>query len=416
MFCEKKTYRMNHNKYTMPRVLLVSAYFILMACPLFARTPTNLEEVQQCMLFVQTLDSHGKPLARGTGFVVQDNGTQWIYTNAHVIEGAKRIIFTDTSGDKLSNFGHFECFSKGSGSGAHGETRFGGDGIRLELKNTRNLALALSANPKKFSKGVDVVTIGDNAGDLSMNITKGRVTAVSDKVIQSTCKTQSGCSGGALIDPDSFEVVGLHTFGIHGTIKLSDAIWQQGVDEKVAGASILKDVKWVRMNAADFLKGSEVAMQFRDTVRMLAFVYALVPQENGFKVDPSNDFAANLTFEQAFDRFDNDPILRPVINLNRKLAGRGGNIGINNMELVRIYAKALTAIRASYHKQRKVLIAALPPYYLISFEQSGFYEVGDFCFQGLGDAQKWFANKSKLGGTMPVGRWLNLKPLSEIRE
>jgi hypothetical protein len=379
-----------------------------------AAHPTSQEEALKCMIFVQTFTANGTPLGRGSGFVANDSGSQWIFTNAHVIEGASRIEFFDITGAKLTAFGRFQCFSIESGTGQHGENRFGGDGVRLELKEPRSMAFKISSNPQAFGKESKVVTIGDNDADRNFEILDGVVTAASNTVIQSTCKTRPGSSGGALIDPDTFEVIGLNTFGISGAIKLADAIWQQGVDENVAGASILSTAKWIDMKAADFLQGSEVAMRFRDTVRMLAFIYTLVPQEDGFKIDPSNQFAANLTFEQAFDKFSQDPILRPVIDLNRRLAGRGGNIGINKMEMVRIYATALVQIRASYAQQRQELTAGLAPYYRIDFQQSGFYEVGDWCYKSLEDAQKWFQQKSRLGGTMPVGRWFNLAPLSEI--
>lgn len=396
------------------RLVLALVISISLSRQVEAASPTSQDEALQCMIFVQTYTAKGEPLARGSGFVANDSGSQWIFTNAHVIEGASRIEFFDNKGAKLTAFGRFQCFSIESGAGQQGENRFGGDGIRLELKEPRGMAFGISNKPQGFTKESKVITIGDNDGDQKFEILEGVVTASSDTITQSTCKTRRGCSGGALIDPESFEVIGLHTFGISGTLKLSDAIWQQGIDEKVAGASVLSRAKWIDMKAADFLRGSEVAMKFRDTVRMLAFIHTLVPQEDGFKIDPSNQFAANLTFEQAFDRFSQDPILRPVIDLNRRLAGRGGNIGINKMEMVRIYADALVRSRESYAQQRQQLTAALPPYYRIGFQQSGFYEVGDWCHKSLDDAQMWFQQKSKLGGTMPVGRWFNLAPLSEI--
>jgi hypothetical protein len=312
---------------------------------------------------------------------------------------------------KVSNF---QCFSIDSGSGNQGPNRFGGDGIRLELKDPRSIAFTISKNPERYTKESKVVTIGDNDGDRKLEILEGAVTAASGFIIQSTCKTRPGCSGGALIDPITFDAVGLHTFGVSGTLKLSDAVWQQGVDEKVAGASILSRAKWIDMKAADFLRGSEIATQFRDTVRMISFIYTLVPQEDGFKLDTGNRFAASITFEQAFEKYSRDPILKPVIELNRRLASGNGSIGTNKMEMVRIYANALANIRGSYAKQRHGLISSLPPYYLIGFEQSGFYEVGDWCHKGLEDAQSWFQQKSKVGGAMPVGRWFNLAPLSEI--
>lgn len=397
---------------------LLPVFFIIFSFSLkaIAKPPESIEEALKCMLYVQTYDKEGKPYKRGTGFIAADGATQWIYTNAHVIEGATKIDFTDSEGKKLSKFGKFQCFSKESGGGTHGDYKFGGDGVRLEMKERREIAFAISHKSENIALDSDVTTIGDNEGDLTMDVLRGNVTTISKTIIQSTCNTVGGSSGGVLLDPNSFEVIGLHTFGIPGNIKLTDAIWQFGVDEKVAGASILHNVKWIDMNVGDFLKGSEVAMKFRDTVRMLSFIYFLVPQEDGYKLDPANTFAANLTFEQGFNHFEKDPLLAPVIALNKKLAAHSGNIGINKMDLVRVYARSLSGIRASYTEQKQKLIGGLAPYYLIDFEQSGFYEVGDYCHEGLGEAESWFVKKSKVGGTMPVGKWYNLKSLSDINQ
>jgi|GEM_PF-2414788 len=395
---------------------LLPAFFVLLAftAKVEAETPETIEEALKCMLFVQTYDKAGKPYAKGSGFIVDDGGTQWIYTNAHVLEGALRIDFTDSEGNKLLKFGKFQCFSKESGGGIQGVNRFGGDGVRLELKERRELAFVISKTPEKFPLNAKVTTIGDNAGDLTMEVLDGNVTAISKTIIQSTCKSQSGSSGGALLDPDSFEVIGLNTFGLPGNIKLTDAIWQIGVDENVDGASILHSAQWIDMDVGKFLEGSEVAMKFRDTVKMLAFIYNLVQHEDGYKIEPGNRFAAALTFEQAFDQFEDNPLLVSVIDLNRKLSNYSGKIAINNMDLVRIYAKSLTGIRNSYREQRQKLPQDFAPYYLINFEQSGFYEMGDYYHDGLGDAEAWFVKKAKVGGAMPVGRWFNLLPFSEF--
>jgi hypothetical protein len=233
-------------------------------------------------------------------------------------------------------------------------------------------------------------------------------------VILTTCKTRAGCSGGALIDPELFQVIGLHTYGVSVKVKLSDVIWQNGVDVQVAGASILSQSKWLDYKVSDFLKGSEEAEKFKHTVRTMSFIYRLIPQEDGFKLNPTLKIAHNVTVKQAFEKFAQDPILKPIIEMNRDLGGKSGKIGINKMDMVRRYSNALSSIRDSYTLQRNETTKCLAPYYQIKFQLFGFYELGDSCHKNLEDAQKWFQKKSEVGGAMPVGKWFNLTPIDQI--
>jgi hypothetical protein len=379
-----------------------------------AASPQSQDEALQCMVFVETFDKNGETLNRGSGFIANDAESQWVFTNAHVIDGAARIELTDSEGVKLGSFGRFQCYTIDSGAGSHGDNLFGGDGIRLELKQPRDLAFKISKNQREFSYNSTVLTIGDNGGDEKFEVLEGHVTAVSRHVIQSTCKTKPGCSGGALIDPDTFEVLGLHTFGINGATELVDAIWQEGVDEKVAGASILANADWIDIKAADFLKGNNMATEFKDTVRMLVFIYNLVPQEGGFKVDSSNELATGVTIDDAIQKLSHLFVMKPVIDLNKRLAGKDGNIGVNNMEMVRIYAHAIARIRDSYMRLKTEVFSNMPPYHQVALQQSGFCEVGDWCHDGLKEAELWFERKGSVGGTMPVGKWFNLTPMSEL--
>ncbi|WP_035605494.1 serine protease [Haloferula sp. BvORR071] len=396
----------------------------LLSLPAGAREPANLDEAKKCVVFVKSYDEANKPFANATGFIMESDGTQWIYTNAHAIDGGKRIEFTDSEGQVIKGLGRFACFSKSSGSGSlssgkgkQKEThRFGGDGIRVELTTKRDLAFAPASDPASFAKGAEVITLGDNDGDKALEVLDGTITNSNGKVLQSTCKTRPGCSGAPLFSKADYKVIALHTWGFSTQTKLASRIWQ---DEKTktAGASILAKAEWIEMKAADFLRSSTEAMKFRDTVKGLYLVYLLVPQEDGFKIDPATKvYATSLTFEEAFKRFDEDGVLRPVIHLNRQLAGRGRDIGVNNMELVKIYSRALQEIRRSYLTQRKGLEGKLAPYYLTEFEQSGFYEAGDWLAKELDKPETWFEEKAKLGGSMPVGRWFNLRPLSDLGE
>lgn len=383
-----------------------------------ARPPENIQEALECMFYVTTYDKRGKVHAHGSAFLVQEGNTQWIYSNAHVIEGAKRIEFRDSDKKRVKGLGRFACYDHKQGVSdleiGGGSHRFGADGIKLELKEARDIAFELNTDKAAYRANASVVTLGDNGGKKKMDVLEGRVTASNGAVVLSTCATEHGSSGGALLAGKTLKVIGLNTWGFDGQTPLEDAIWQQGINGKVAGASIVTGIRWLEMKVSDFLKSGELSMKYRDTVRMLSLIYRLVPQEGGFKIDTHDEVAMNITFEDAFKRWDHDPIFAHVIRLNRRLHGRDTGIGINNMELVRIYARTLTQIRQSYVRQKKSMQGDLAPYFLIENKQSGAAEAGEWYYNGLGGAETWFSKKSKVGGKMPFGRWLNLRPLSEL--
>jgi hypothetical protein len=346
-------------------------------------------------------------------------GTQWIYTNAHVIAGGKRIEFTDSDGKVITGLGKFACYASGVGvvdlpqGKKKPMVRFGEDGVRIELTSKRELAFAPSPDPKSHAVGASVITLGDNEGDKALNVLEGRVAGSNGQVLISTCNCREGSSGGPMIDGSNFKVIGLSTWGTPAG-NPAEALWRDK-EAGIGGASILAEAKWLQMNAADFLKSSTEAMKFRDTVRAMYLVYLLVPQENGFKIDPRTKvYAANITFEEAFKRIEDDGILQPVIRLNRQFEGRGGDIGVNSMELARTYSKALADIRRSYLTQRKALDGKMAPYFMGDFKQTGCLETGDWLAKELEKPEAWFTEKAKVGGSLPVGRWFNLKPLSEL--
>jgi hypothetical protein len=392
---------------------------LLLTAAALAREPANLDEAKKCVFFVQTFGADNKPRKHGTAFVMETEGIQWVYTNAHVIEGAKRIEFTDSEGKIVTGMGRFACFASGVGAveltqgKEKKEVRFGEDGVRIELTSKREFAFAPGLDPKFLAVGASVTTLGDNEGDKALNVLEGRVVASNGKVVISTCNSREGSSGGPLISGPHFKVIGLNTWGTPAGDP-AEALWRDK-SSGVGGASILAEAKWLQMKAGDFLKSSTEAMKFRDTVRAMFLVYLLIPQEDGFKIDPRTKvYATNLTFEEAFKRFDEDGALRPVIRLNRQLEGRGQGIGVNNMELVKIYSRALAEIRRSYLAQRKAVDGKVAPYFLADFKNSGFFEAGDWLEQELAKPQTWFGEKAKLGGSMPVGRWFNLRPLSDL--
>jgi len=406
---------------TIPSSSLISCLPFALALAASAREPANLEEAKKCIVFVRSYTDEKEPLADATGFVLEENGVQWVYTNAHAIDGAKRIEFTDSDGKVVTGFKRFACFAKGSGeavmSDEQAKLTFGEDGVRFELATTRELAFALAA-ANAVKSGSEVITLGDNDGDKVLETLDGTVSASNDKIIQSSCETRHGSSGGPLLNKADLKVVGLNTWGIPGGVKIADMLWKNQKAEGTAGAAVLAGIKWQEMKAADFLGSGEAAAKFLNTVRALYLVYLLTPQESGFKIDPEKPvFGTEMTYEEAFRRLGREAVLQPVIQLNIKLAGRGnGGIGINNMELAKIYASTLFDVRSAYSRQRSAVVEKQAPYYVSKFRRTGLFAAGDWLSRELAKPQAWFASRNKNGATMPVGKWFNLRPLSDLGE
>lgn len=404
---------------------IILASIVISGSECCARPPADINEALECTFFVSTFSKDGKPYAAGTAFLVEESGTQWIYTNAHVIDGATKIEIRDKKNQPVTGFGRFACYSAASGivslatgdnSSKDVKVRFVGDGVRLELKSKREIAFDVHDKSFLPSKGLKVVTIGDNGGDRKMEVMEGEVTTTSPAVVLTTCKTDHGSSGGALIDQKTMKVIGLNTWGLSNKLKPIDAIWQESKTEgRSAGASIIGKATWIELPAAEFLKGSEYAKQFIDATRLLTLIYATTPTESGFSLDYNAKIAANRTYQEAMDKYAWNTMFRPVIDLNRKLGrAKDSNVGINNMEIVNTYAKAIRDIRANYKRLGEEIIKKTPPYYRQELENLGCYEVGGKCHEKLADAETWFAGKASTGGIMPVGVWINLPPLNSF--
>ena len=374
------------------------------------------------MLFV-SVEFEGGLKGAGSAFVVEEDGEQWIYTNAHNVEGALKIVFHDQGGELVQGFGKFQCYATGCGEielkGSQDRTvRFGGDGVRLKLQKNRDIALAIHHEPDKVSKGLEVVTLGDNDGDKTLETLEGEILVSNGKVVMTSCASRPGCSGGALLDAESLKVIGLHTWGFPSDAKVIDKVWAkegENPDAKLAGASILGNADWADVTIVDFIKGAKHQREYLETLKVLMLIYNTTPTKSGFRVGWNDPFTANLTHSEAFDQLSRNQILRPVASLNEKLGrAAGSNIGINNMEVVSTYAKAIKEIRASYAKESTRILHKTPPYYRLKLQNLGAIEFGDECHKNLSKAEEWFTAKASVGGTMPVGDWFALPSLGDF--
>lgn len=385
-----------------------------------ARPPANLEETKQCVFYVQSFKKDGKPHASGSAFLVEDGSSQWIYTNAHVIDGGTKIEFTDLNGKPVSGFGRFACYSTQTGNGSievteNGKKRvqkFGCDGVRLELKSKMPIAFQLADRDHPIPIGTQIVTIGDNKGKKSMDYLEGKVTVKGSMTFLSDCKTVGGSSGGAVIEKSSLKVIGLNTWGFRGGKEDQEKVIWNGkavIRGEHAGASMCHQATWIDVKPADFLKGAEHADRFRDLVRVMGLIYVSTPTHDGFRINYEKRLVDGVSVQSMFTKYANDIILRPVIMLNKRLDASERSVAkVNNMEICATYAKALRDVRDGFERAKKELNTNAAPYYRISLENEGYFALGEFCNQSFLPPQQWFREKSTAGGKLPLGRWFEL--------
>ena len=161
-----------------------------------AWTPPPIEEPlqDQAVLVLETTDG------RGTGFLVQDAGEIWVYTNQHVIRDGVSLKAFDTEGVAV-DLGSLEI-------------ALDRDVARFTTKTRRGLFLA------DFVKtGNEVIVYGNSQGSGVITRSEGEVLGIAPETIEVSAEIVSGNSGGPVVD-DQGMVVGISTFVQFG--ELSD--------------------------------------------------------------------------------------------------------------------------------------------------------------------------------------------------
>lgn len=404
---------------------------------LTAKSPQTIDEAKKCFVFVENIDKSGKTQTTGSGFIAEISGEQWVYTNAHVIEGASRVKFNDSTGKRIKALGEFQCYATGSGSfklealvdnvGDNGNKEesplisAGGDGVRIRLKTKREFALEMIDFNHKISKGDEVLTMGDNGGDKSIEILYGRISACDDKGVLTDCETRPGCSGGALLDTKSFKLIGLHTWGYRGGRSLKDIISGKPA-RKYAGASRLSSVRWQSISAGGFLKFSETIAGLDEDLKVMIALYLLAPTKNGLAIsDLNSEVFDGCTYGQLLNGLMHRREIKLVTQLHEKFKKTANsNIKIANMEILNIYAKGFGDVRESWARRCKKiekLDSKLPYYYRFHYlDVGGILGLGTKINAGLQTAHDWYSDKISVGGKVPVGGWIELPTIKEFTD
>lgn len=136
------------------------------------------------------------PEGVGSGFLVQDGGRVWVYTNRHVIGDSLDLTVTDVSGEEIE-LGAMEVVRDR-------------DIARFATRLRKGLELA--GTP---ATGQEVAVYGNSQGAGVITRSEGEVLGLSPDSIEVSSEIVSGNSGGPVLDAEN-RVLGISTFVTSG--------------------------------------------------------------------------------------------------------------------------------------------------------------------------------------------------------
>jgi len=410
----------------MIRLISLACCAVVLGLPAWARPPQDLEEASRSLLFVRSFNEHGGVEQRGVVFPLADGEGQWLVGNARQLVDARRIEIRDSGGELVLGFGPLYCLASGQdflkvpggvdGQGLH--IRFGTDGFRIALREELPVAFELVRG--RVEPGAQVVMLCPGADADGIEERSGKLVGVGEGVAVSDIEQLGLDTGGVMLDPATLRVIGLRTFGASATRPPMESLWMD--KEAVAGelpeaATLLRGAAWKRVEMGAFIEGARRIEKFTDLVKILSLVYKTTPTEHGFKVRDDVELVPGVYLYEAFENYKRDPVTRPLVDLNDRMERMEfSELRVSNMEVVSVYARSIRAARQGYHRTARRLIRELPPYFPSELERLGVFQIGNFCAVALEPAEDWFTEKAGAGGSMPVGRWIELPSIEDFDE
>ncbi len=216
--------------------------------------PDLVRRIKPSAVAIETFDSRGEKLSRGSGFFVD---TDRIVTNRHVIEGAYRAEVHSSTGAVFQVKGVLAVDAEG-------------DLALLKIDVPASLVRPLPLDKTSPQEGESVVVIGNPLG-LEGSVTNGIVSAVRDiptfgRIIQITAPISPGSSGSPVVNMQG-QVIGIATLQITGGQSVNFAIPSERISQlQVATMISLSDL----VVASGRNKRAKAVQLFRDGLSFLS--------------------------------------------------------------------------------------------------------------------------------------------------
>lgn len=242
----------------------------------------------------------------GTGFIVQEGETLYLYTAAHVIDGNKRLKVRNAEGRQFSKFGAFEVAAES-------------DLARIELREDFPSGLRIAA-PGAMKVDDPLLAIGNSGGAGALTVLEGSVVSLGPDVVELSNGVIQGNSGGPVFSAASGEVVAVVTH----LIAAREDIWAK--DTGFSGVRrfatrLDRKIDWQRVPIGKFLGEGAVLEQYNRHTRILSALSMLDPTQDGLRLDArvSKDGPTLLSI---FDENKSEPTVAELISMNTKLGDK----------------------------------------------------------------------------------------------
>ena len=216
--------------------------------------PELVRRIKPSAVAIQTFDSKGEPLSRGSGFFIDGDR---VVTNRHVIESAVRAEIHSSAGATYPVKGVLAVDDEG-------------DLALLKVDTPPGTARPLTLERTSPQEGESVVVIGNPFG-LEGSVTNGIVSAVRDiptygRIIQITAPISPGSSGSPVVNMRG-QVLGVATLQISGGQSVNFAIPAERISQLQTGALIsLSDL----VTTASRNKRAKAVQYFREGLSFLS--------------------------------------------------------------------------------------------------------------------------------------------------
>lgn len=193
--------------------------------------PELVRRIKPSAVAIETFDSRGEKLARGSGFFVEADR---IVTNRHVLENAHRAEVHSSTGAVFQVKGVLAVDPEGDLAL-----------LKIEVPATSQVR-PLPLDKTSPQEGESIVVIGNPLG-LEGSVTNGIVSAVRDiptfgRIIQITAPISSGSSGSPVVNMQG-QVIGIATLQITGGQSVNFAIPSERISQlQVAAMMSLSDL------------------------------------------------------------------------------------------------------------------------------------------------------------------------------
>ncbi len=363
-----------------------------------------------------TVEGLNGKTSEGSGFIMNEGDASYVYTNAHVIDRAKKIQIFDHEGKLIRDMLWIEAFDRPFGKF---EGFDGGDGVRLRLKNKRENSLTLSPDFAEVKLGRKVALLGDNHGSndqsKKIEVLPGVITAIRGGSIQYSCNSRGGSSGGAVIDLETFNVIALNTLGLQLSNDLYTRTLELASGRGSGWGTVLKDVKWKQFKLMNYMKQGKTLMEMKDNLEVMILLSYLTPTGHGIYADWDQRFAGHMTLGDALHKHQDNKVVKGLIELSDQLAKKAeSNIKTSNVDLYKLYINSLDSVSFTHNNLSRSLKQNKMSYYYTEYAQNRYLiEVADMYNEGIGECSGWFKNKIGVGGKVALGGWENLPPLGQ---